>query len=655
MPNIVHGNLEGKKSLELDIRDIKADYSDKYPNELDLRPDSTLHKSIKDKILERARESNNVISARYDSWNEIDKVLTAYIKTSDKEKELKEDDERKPVSILFPYSYAMMETMLSYLVGAFFQDPIFMYEGFSPEDTIGAALLELVVQLHCVRNKIYIPLHVMFRDALSYGMGVVSPDWVVRTGYKRMQSKSISIYNVRGEIYEGGPNTERVETVVFEGNSLKNIDPYMFLPDPNVGTDIQSGEYVGWIVRDNYMNLLREEEHDEEMFNVKYLRAIEDKTSVFASDQSEREKKTNKGSRSGNWYGSTNRVDVISMYIDLIPSEWKLSDRDTPERWYFELAGDVVLIKAQPANFDHNMFNVALCAPEFDGYTPTPISRLELMNGMQGVLDFLFNSHIENVRKAINDMLVVDPYLVNINDVKDPKPGKMIRLRRPAWGRGVDKVIQQLQVNDITRANLSDSVYISQWMERVAALDQSVMGGLRQTGPERLTKAEFQGTRGGNISRLERVARIIGLQAMQDIGYMFASNTQQLMEQDVYVKAVGRYQEELIKSFRPARGRIKVTPFELLVDYDVVVRDGSVPGLGGNAEALMRLFSSIVGIPELYQDLDVPRMFLYIAKEIGAKNVEDFKRNISRIKTEVVDNEEIDRELDRGNIVPIGA
>jgi len=654
MPNIIHGNLEGKKSLELNISNIDADYSDRYPNELDLRPDSTLHRSIKDKILERTRESNNVISARYSSWNEIDKVLTAYIRTSDKEKELKSKDERRPVSILFPYSYAMMETMLSYLVGAFFQEPIFMYEGFSPEDTIGAALLELVIKLHCVRNKVYIPLHVMFRDALSYGIGIVSPDWIVKTGYKRVESGSNIIYNVDGEVYEGRSTTKRIESTIFEGNLLNNIDPYMFLPDPNVGTDIQSGEYVGWIVRDNYINLLREEQSDEDMFNVKFLKATNNTTSVFATDQSERERKTNKGSRSGNWYGGTNRVDIISMYVDLIPKEWKLSERDTPERWYFELAGDVVLIKAKPANFDHNMFNIALCAPEFDGYTPTPISRLELMNGMQGILDFLFNSHIENVKKAINDMLVVDPYLVNINDVKDPKPGKVIRLRRPAWGRGVNNVVQQLQVNDITRANLSDSVYISQWMERVAALDQSVMGGLRQAGPERLTKAEFQGTRGGNISRLERVARIIGLQAMQDIGYMFASNTQQLMEQEVYVKAVGRYQEELEKSLRPMGGRIKVTPYELLVDYDVVVRDGSVPGLGGNAEALMRLFNSIVGVPELYQELDVPRIFLYIAKEMGAKNIEDFKRNVGRIQTETVSDEGIERELERGNIVPVG-
>ncbi len=654
MPNVVHGNVESKKADVRDYNQVDADYRDAYPRGLDLTPGTELHNFVKDKILERANESKNVISARYDSWNQVDEILTAYIRTSDAEKEVKNKDDRKPVSILFPYSYAMMETMLSYLVGAFLQDPIFQYEGASPEDTLGAAMMELVIQLHCVKNKVSLPLHTMFRDNLSYGIGVVAPDWVVKTGYKRRQAESSGILNVAGRLMGRNPTIERTEEVTFEGNTLNNIDPYTFLPDPNVGTDIQSGEYVGWVILDNYMNVLREEQTDENMFNVKYLKAHEDKTSIFANDSSEREKKTNQGSRTGNWYGGTNRVDRLSMYVDLIPKEWKLGGRETPERWHFELCGDVILTKATPANFDHNKFNVAMCATEFDGYSPTPISRLELMSGMQTTLDFLFNSHIENVRKAINDMLVVDPYLVNINDVKDPKPGKIIRLRRPAWGRGVENVVKQLKVDDITRSNLGDSVYISQWMERVAAIDQSVMGSLRQGGPERLTKAEFQGTRGGNISRLERVARVIGLQAMQDIGEMFASNTQQLMSEDVYVKAVGRYQEDLIKSFQAQRGKMKVTPYDLLVDYDVIARDGSVPGLGGNAEALKALFDSIIGVPELYQELDVPRIFLYIAKEMGAKNVEDFKRNVNQIQPEVVDDETISREAERGNIVSIG-
>ncbi|KKL04694.1 hypothetical protein LCGC14_2613510, partial [marine sediment metagenome] len=313
MPNIVLGDIQSQKADTYDYNQIDADYRGRYPRRLDLTPGSELHGFIVDKILERAVESYNVISARHSSWREIDKVLTAYIRTSDKEKELKAKDDRKPVAILFPYSYAMMETMLSYLVGAFFQEPIFQYEGYSPEDTIGAAMMELVIQLHCVKNKVYIPLHTMFRDALSYGMGAVSPDWIVRTGYKRVERQTSGIVDIAGKLFRKKPIIDRSEEVVFEGNSLNNIDPYMFLPDPNAGTDIQSAEYLGWVIRDNYMSLIREEQADDKMFNVKFLKAHEAKTSIFAIDQSEREKKTTGGVRTGGHYGSTNRADVLSM------------------------------------------------------------------------------------------------------------------------------------------------------------------------------------------------------------------------------------------------------------------------------------------------------------------------------------------------------
>ena len=75
----------------------------------------------------------------------------------------------------------------------------------------------------------------------------------------------------------------------------------------------------------------------------------------------------------------------------------------------------------------------------------------------------MFNSHVANVRKAINDMIIYDPYLVNSNDLKNPAPGKLIRLRRPAWGKGVKDVAQQLGVSDVTRGNIADSTWLVQW------------------------------------------------------------------------------------------------------------------------------------------------------------------------------------------------
>jgi hypothetical protein len=292
------------------------------------------------------------------------------------------------------------------------------------------------------------------------------------------------------------------------------------------------------------------------------------------------------------------------------------------------------------------MYPIITASPDFDGYSILPLARSEILYGMQEVLDWLFNSHISNVRKAINDMLVVDPYLVNIADLKDPQPGKLIRMRRPAWGKGVKDAVQQLQVNDITKQNIADSSFIIQWMQKVGGADESMMGALRQGGPERLTGAEFQGTRAGAISRMERVAKVISLQGLQDMAYMFASHTQQLMTKETYINATGRWQRELAEVFGN-KSQLKTTPWDLLIDYDVVAKDGTIPG-GIDSASWIRLYDILAKNPQLGSQFDMVRIFEYMALNMGAKNVQDF-----RISPKIMSDDQINRERQKGNLVPM--
>jgi len=442
MPYIVHGETNRPTNFS----HINHDYE--YADGLDLKPGSDLHNSLKTKILQRAVEASGVMSNRYTAWNDIDRVLTTYVELDEKEKDIKSKDERKPVSIVFPYSDTILETLLGYMVAAFFQDPIFRYEGVSPEDTIGAILLEKLIGLQCYRAKVPLELHTMFRDGLAYGFGVVIPYWDKIYGKKTVKREKGFFSVIRNMFVREGFEKDVEENVLlFEGNKLSNVDPYLCLPDPSVPIHrIQDGEYFGWVDRTNYMDLLSEERNSDDLFNVKYLKSVHNKqTSIFGEDKSDRERKSMGGTTQYTQSGShgqvprtsmsTNNVDVINMYIKIIPKEWKVGDGEYPEKWLFSLAADDVIIRAKPIDLDHNMFPVAICAPDFDGYSTTPISRLEKLFGLQKIVDWLFNMHIANVRKSINDMFVYDPYLVNSNDLKNPGPGKLIRLRRPAWGR----------------------------------------------------------------------------------------------------------------------------------------------------------------------------------------------------------------------------
>ena len=648
MPYIVRGEPSSWKS---DFYN-KESFSYNYPDDLDLKPGSDFHNGLRSKIWQRAQESRNEISKRFSSWREMDRTLTTYIPLKDKEEALQKKDPSKPVSIVFPYTYSMLEALLTYLTMAFFQDPMFQYEGVEDDDTIGAMLMELVIRLHCIKNKVPLAVHTVLRDCLVYGVGVAIPGWKTVYGRKPIKSTIITQSDLGEQITT---DVQMIKSLLFEGNDLSNIDPYMWLPDPSVSSaNTQDGEFIGWVDRDNYINLLgNESEPKTNLFNVKYLKSKKDKRSTFALDQSDRGVKFGGSSElNRSMTNSTNPVDVIKMYVTLIPKDWELSEYEYPEKWYFELAADDIIIACEKADHNHGMYPISVASPEYDGYSITPIGRVETLYGLQHTLDFLFNSHISNVRKAINDMLIVDPYLVNINDLKDPQPGKLIRLRRPAWGRGVDKVVQQLVVQDITRANISDSAYITQWMDRISGADQSMQGSLRMSGPERLTSSEFQGTRSSAVSRLQRIAMLIGMQFMQDIGTMFAVHSQQYMSQETYVRIVGRYAEQIKKTLNPKGTNVRVSPYDLAINYDLIVRDGSIPG-GNFSQSWIELFKVIGQSPELSQQFDVTRIFMYIAQQLGAKNVEDFRRNMDQIQTQTMPDEQVADQVQRGNLVPL--
>ena len=658
MPNILRQPMGRQK---VDFSKVNHDYN--YPKGLDLDPKSDLHKDLLDKIMTYAHESAAHISNRFDSWNEIDRTLTAYIEHDDDEKEVTYNDPRKPVSIVFPNSYAIMETILAYLIAAFYQDPVFQYEGNGPEDVIGAALMELTIARACEKNKIILALHTMFRDSLSYGIGPVAPVWAREFGkYVTVEDESYGFAGLRSR------KKKRVhEGLLFEGNDLLNIDPYRCLPDPNIAIhNLQKGEFFGWVESTNYHDLLSTEKNNKDYFNVKYLDSVHNKmTSIYGEDKSDRNAKwinrrTNRyhtepgvGQKLRSGSMSTKPCDVVHMYVKLIPKEWEIGSSEYPEKWLFSIGADSVIVRAKPLGLNHNKFPVAIAAPDFDGYSATPISRLEMLYGLQHVLDWLFNMHVQNVRKTINDMLIYDPYLINSRDINSTEAGKRIRIRRPGWGRPdlAKGAVNQLQVADVTRQHIADSSWIVQWQQKIGASSDQAMGMLRQGGPERLTKSEFQGTQFGEFSRLGRIAKVIGAQSMQDIGYMFASDMQQLMSEEQYVKVVGRWQSVLLKEYgvndlRENRGRISVSPYDLLVRYDLKVRDGSVPG-SNFSDVWVKLFDIIAKTPELYQEFDITRIFMHIARSAGAKNVQEF------VRTKVVPDEEVANQAQKGNLVPI--
>lgn len=669
-PNLDPNKNAGKQSSEPGLEHVDYDSEYDYPDGRNLSPGSNLHDRLVEEVMDRARESYRYMSQHHDEWEEIDNVLRSYVRPerrkvqkkknkSDQDKQGSEKTQRYK-ELVMPYSFANLETLLTYMTTAFLRDPIFEYKGVSPSDKVGAKLMQATINLHTRRNHVGLNMHTMWRDAFAYGFGAVSPRWSRKFGKKTLK-KELGVFDrVRNLFLKTGE--EKVESereLIFEGNDLENIDPYKYLPDPNAPIhEPQSAEWQGWIDRTNVKELLsREADPDSMVFNAKYLKHFDPRSTLLMT-KGDKRNHYKEGDVHSRLTSKNEPADVVWMYVDLIPERWELSDEDRPEKWIFGVAGEEVLIAAKRLGLTHGEFPVLNAVPDYDGHSASPISRMGMINDMQTIVDFMYTSHIQNKRKAINNQFVVDPTKVNIFDVKDPQPGKIIRTRRAAFGDdAVESGIRQLPVEDVTASHIQDAQILQDLMQQATGASDTLQGRLgRRT--TRVSASEANNVQQSGLARLERVAQIMSMQAMQPIGYQFAHNAQQFMEQDEFVEVTGKLRKFLTKQQGSEfeRDRISVNPFDILVDYDVVPNDGTIPGQE-DGELWVQLYQILSNNPKVAQNFDMIDIFKHTARQLGADSVERFELDSDQEtqvppNPEVMDDQQVQEEIRKGNLVP---
>lgn len=557
-----------------------------------------------------------------------------------------------------PNSFAVEDTILTYLTQVFLNqtEGIMQYEGVGPEDEIGAKLLQIVVNQQIHAMKSVLDMHANYQATLRYGVAFSTMEWKVVEGLIS-RARKIPKVSVTGEVIGHETIREEVESVLFEGNNLTNIDTYRILPDPNVSVhNVQDGAYFGWTEITDYEALLSREQYDPNLFNVRYLeRPVGSQfSSRFTADLSAREKHNTGGSSSPGikTTRSTRKITIINMYMNIIPKEWNLGTSNVPEVWFFRIADDTVVITAMPLGLNHGHFPIAGNATEFDGFSMTPPSRLEIISGLQEISNWMINSRVANVRKSMNNMFIVDPSAVHMPDFKNPQAGLLLRTRENFWGRGTKDAVTQLPVTDVTQGHLGDSTFANDMMQRGSGAVDSLQGIMR-SGGERRSATEARGSMSGAVSRLEHMAFIISIMYQQDLATMYASHTQQLMTEERTMRILGTW-PEVLRTTHASDKAISFAPEDLLVGYDVVPSDGtSITTASANADVWTQLYQITASNPILMAGFDMPRMFINIAQMLGAKNVQDFLVKGGNLKINNLADQEVQSQVQQGNLIPL--
>lgn len=592
--------------------------------------DEELHQRVLEKLRARIKFSQKKMEGFYTRWNANEHRYQAYMRSEDLQELLKKSNERgtppETTTITVPYSYATTMTIVTYLVHAFCgRNPMFSVGAYGGAQVNRAQKMETFLQFNADYVRLIRKYIQYFMDGEIYGLQVMRNHWKVKTGRRtKFANVSPNVLLLPGIL----PQEQRVqeEEIIFEGNEVQNIDVFRFFPDPRVPMEevAERGEFVFWRTYEGRHLLKRAEQQG----TISHLKKADTRVKDIAH-HSERNRLADGDSTPGrdNDVRGPGSYQIDQGTVDLIPSEWGLADSDNVEKWIFSIANDCQIIQAEPLDADHDKHPVIVGEPYSTGYGFGNIAMLDLLGPMQDTLSWLINSHIYNVRAALNNQLLVNPQMVDMQDLKKPAPGRVIKLLPAAFGVDPKFAVSQLQVVDVTQGHVNDMAVIQRIADTIPAINDNLRGIQDAGGRKTATEVRTSGEAGA--SRLAAHARLVSSQSIVPHADMMTLNIQQHMERPF---------------FYGATGEDPILPQDLQGHFYFPVHDGTLPmDRVGLMEIWKEILLAMFQQPVLGQRYDVDGIFQYVAELGGAKNISQFKLNVLPPDAAVP-----------GNVIPFG-
>jgi len=620
-----------------------------YQANKEIRYGTKLHRDVLEAIIDRRDYSIDEMSQQHQKWKDAENQFLAYLPEteSDAKRRHKRETEGKPqyTTIEVPYSYALLMTAHTYWSSVFMgRTPIFQFSGRHGEGQMQTQAMEALVDYQVHVGQMQVPIYIWLLDTGKYGLGIVGNYWDEEEQVTSEIVEQPKTY-LGMEIPGTSQKVRKVHrTKGYQGNKLFNVRPYDWRPDPRVPINrFQDGEFCGRAVDVTWNDILRGEDQ-EYYFNVDVLQ--KHRADTLSTKKQETDDAgsgqivmpDDEGWRSYLSRADLNTIALEEMVIELSPKDWGLGKTTAPEKWFFTVANDQVVISARPLGYLHNKFPFAIMEYEPEGYGLFSRSMLEVVKPLNDGMTWLFNQHFYNMRKAINDQFVFDPSRLVVKDVMSDEPGKMIRMKPRAYGQDIRTMIQQFPAQDVTRGHVEDAMSVASLMQRVLGVTDNIMGQVNEGG--RKTATEVRSSNSASLNRMKTNAEYQSAMGFEPLGQMMVQNTQQFYDQEQQFKIAGSLMKD-------GQEYMDVSPEDIAGFFDVVPVDGTLPV---DRYAMANLFREMIRdmyqIPEMQQEYDLASIFEYAMQLAGAKNMDQFK-------VDVVDDQEMQRRAQNGESVPL--
>lgn len=638
-----------------------------------LVPNGKFHGELLSRIVARIRLAKDAVVQRYDNWDQVDEKVRLYMdltrgaKRGDKTVDTTSFEMPFERSIVVPVSYSVLQVRLVQFMQILMNNtPMWAIQGTGPEDVAPARLMEAVIEADMQTSCALLSLYTMEQDAEKYGIGIIYDTWEQEYGYKvnRNVGPKFTIVNQLRKMLGRSPVPfPREWGVTGEGNRWVAIDPYRFWCDPRVPkSDFQNGEFAGHRTNRSYLYLLeRSVENGGPYFNLEYLNKID-------ADFNDYIPRRDLLSGSYDLKGSQDEKDkgyysIDLMQIKLIPREWGLGPDTTPEKWWFAVANESIIIRAHKSAYDHDKYTYGIIESNVDQHALYNPGMIESLDGLQRFMDWMLNSHVENIRRVLNDVLVYAPSLIEEDDLLNPGPARHVRLSAKGEEylmagmlQNPSQAITQLAVTDTTGSHLNAFQLIFNMVQRMTGVNDTTMA---MPTAEKKTLGEVSQTVQNAMGRAATQYRLHEVMAFQHLVMRSISNRQQFTTLEQYYQLVG---DALLEN--PGVAQALVNPLNIQGNFNYAVRsDLAGPDPARNAMVWVQLVMGMAKFPQAFAPgpdgkvLDFRAIFNEVARNMGIKNISQFYTQMPMMPPQnvnVMPDEQVANGVQQGNLVPMG-
>lgn len=555
-----------------------------------------------DELLSKCKEllriSRGTMKNYYSQWDRNDRVYRGERAMDNADRQAINRNE--PPKVVVPLTYSQTQTFTAFMTMLFTQrDYVYELGGTGVEDEqpakLGQACLERDLNYNSFKG---VKLPQFCTDIGRFGLGIIKSDWTRETVPTPVQVPDPNFVQPVGMQPVQPPMiTQYQPKTTYLGNRIKVISPYNWFPDTRLPISrFREGEFCADECEQS-IGELQKLEAEGVCAGIKFVpRARQDmvedrRLTIMTRDYIAQQPE-----------GMSRYVVLTEVQLRLNPSKVMISDNtplnkdvDTEVPYIIWIANDSRIVRIDEMGYDHNEFTYDASQFFNDQCRVVNFSLADLVGPMQDILDWLMNARVTNVRKVIQNQLVVDPRYVEMNDLKDRLP--VIRLKSTAQGLGINSYIQQLNVTDVTTGHLTDMSVVQGFAKDASGISENLLG---QYASGRRSARESQSVNMNAAARLQVVAQGIWDQALLPLGRKMLCNLRQGLDEQQLVNIIGvakfikNAQTGVVQQFLP------VDKSQLIGNYDFLIFDATLPSQRmANAAALQELLVALSKDPRL--------------------------------------------------------